>query len=62
MKGIKKLREEIAKLQKEIKTAEAEKIKTAGKITLSFFKKESDLIPENFLKFKENFIKFLNEN
>ena len=52
MKNIKILQEKIKKLQAEIRQAEQEKIKEAGRITLSFFKKESDLNSENFLKFK----------
>ena len=62
MKNIKILLEKIKKLQEEIKIAEQEKIKEAGKITLSFFKKEGDLTPDNFIKFKEKLIKLLNES
>jgi hypothetical protein len=63
MKNIKILQEKIKKLQAEIRQAEQEKIKEAGSITLSFFKKESDLNSENFLKFKEQFLtKILNND
>jgi hypothetical protein len=64
MKNIKILQERIKKLQAEIKQAEQEKIKEAGRITLSIFKKESDLNnSENFLKFKEQLLtKILNND
>jgi hypothetical protein len=63
MKNIKLLQEKIKKLQAEIREAEQEKIKETGRITLSIFKKESDLNSENFLKFKEQFLtKILNND
>lgn len=63
MKNIKLLQEKIKKLQAEIREAEQEKIKEAGRITLLIFKKESDLNSENFLKFKEQFLtKILNND
>lgn len=64
MKNIKILQEKIKKLQAEIRQAEQEKIKESGRITLSIFKKESDLNnSENFLKFKEQLLtKILNND
>ena len=62
MKNIKILQEKIKKLQAEIRQAEQEKIKEAGRITLSIFKKESDLNSENFLKFKEQLLTIILNN
>ena len=56
MKNVKILQEKIKKLQAEIKEAEREKIREAGKTALSVFKKKDDLTSENFLKFKERII------
>ena len=63
MKNIKILQKKIKKLQAEIRQAEQEKIKEAGRITLSIFKKESDLNnSENFLKFKEQLLTIILNN